>query len=218
MAESDKTPKGISMRFVLVSLVSLLLSLPVFANDAPTIEITPLIGYRFGGNFGNITTATRVKLAEDVSYGLQIAWPVGTNQQGEVLISHYDTSFIRADDDLPSELMSNNNIGVTYLHLGGNVPLNDGALPLWLSGGFGASFLAPKDENLADEIRFSMNIGLNTRYNFTENLSFTFGGRVYATFFNSDSALFCDADICNIHISSDLWFQSELNAGLSFAF
>lgn len=206
------------MRFVLLTLSALLLSTASVANDAPTIEITPLIGYRFGGNFENITTATRVKLAEDISYGLQISWPVGTNQQGEVLISHYDTSFIRAEDDLPSELMSDNNIGVTYLHLGGNVPLSDDIVPLWLSGGMGASFLAPKDENLADEIRFSMNIGLNTRYNFTDNLSFTFGGRVYATFFNSKSALFCDSDNCNIHISSDLWIQSELNAGLSLAF
>ncbi len=206
------------MRFILIALFSLILSLPTQANTAPAIEITPLIGYRFGGNFENIDTATRIKLAEDVSYGLLVAWPVGTNQQGEVLISHYDTSFIRADDDQASELMANNNIGVTYLHLGGNVPLNEGILPLWLSGGFGASFLAPKDVNLADEIRFSMNIGLNTRYKFTENLSFTFGGRIYATFFNSDSALFCDSDICKIHISSDLWIQSELNAGLSFAF
>ena len=206
------------MRFALLTLSTMLLSTVSIANDVPTIEITPLIGYRFGGNFENIDTATRIKLAEDVSYGLLIAWPVGTNQQGEVLISHYDTSFIRADDNQPSILMTNNNVGVTYLHLGGNVPLNEGALPLWLSGGFGASFLAPKDENLADEVRFSMNIGLNTRYKFTESLSFTFGGRVYATFFNSDSALFCDSDICKIHISSDLWIQSELNAGISFAF
>ena len=183
------------MRNLVFILLSLVTSLPALANSVAAIEITPMVGYRFGGNFENILTATRVKLAEDVSYGLQVAWPVGLNQQGEALISHYDTKFIRAVDDMPSDLMTDTNIGVTYLHIGGNVPLNEGTYPLWLSGGVGVSLLAPDDKNLADELRFSMNLGLNTRYNLSENLSFTFGGRVYATFFNSDSAIFCDEDI-----------------------
>jgi len=206
------------MRYLAFIILSLATSLPAFANSTATVDVTPLVGYRFGGNFENILTSTRVKLAEDVSYGVLVAWPVGLNQQGEVLLSHYDTQFIRADDGMPSELMTNNNVGVTYLHLGGNVPLSEGTFPLWLSGGAGASLLAPEDENLADELRFSMNIGLNTRYNLSDNISVTFGGRVYATFFNSDSAIFCDEDICNIHISSDLWIQSEVNAGLVFSF
>ncbi|MCJ8318426.1 MAG: hypothetical protein MJK12_02255 [Colwellia sp.] len=206
------------MRYLVFIILSLTTSLPVFANSVSAIEVTPLIGYRFGGNFENILTATRVKLAEDVSYGLLVAWPIGLNQHGEVLLSHYDTQFIRADDGMASELMADNNVAVTYLHLGGNVPLNEGNFPLWLSGGAGASLLAPDDKDLADELRFSMNIGLNTRYNLSDNLSLTFGGRVYATFFNSDSAIFCDEDICNIHISNDLWIQSEVSAGLVFSF
>ena len=206
------------MRNLVFLLLSLVTSLPALANSVAAIEITPMVGYRFGGNFENILTATRVKLEKNASYGLQVAWPVGLNQQGEVLISHYDTKFIRAADDMPSDLMTDTNIGVTYLHIGGNVPLNEGMFPLWLSGGAGASLLAPADKNLADELRFSMNLGLNTRYNLSDTLSFTFGGRIYATFFNSDSAIFCDEDICNMHISSDLWIQSEVNAGLVFSF
>ena len=202
--------------FLMITL--LVLPMVATANNQSTIDITPLIGYRFGGNFDNTQTATRIKLAKDVSYGLQVAWPMATNQQGELVISHYDTGIINADDDSPSDLMADNNIGVTYLHLGGNVKLSEGNLPIWISGGLGASYLAPSDDNLDDELRFSMNLGMNTRYTLSSNLSLTLGGRVYATFFNSDSAAFCNSDICNIHISNDVWIQSELNAGLVFSF
>ena len=201
------------------------LSLPALAqaaDDQTGIEITPLIGYRFGGDFdvkqntGN--SFSSISINDETSYGLLVAWPFNRKQSGEFLISHYNTSFVGMSANEDDSLLSDNGLGVTYYHLGGNVPVSDGALPLWVTGGLGLTQLSPDDKDLTNETRFSMNIGLNTQFSISENVSFRLGGRIYGTFFNSDSAVFCGSDACKVYISSNLWIQSEVNAGLTFKF
>lgn len=213
------------MRNIITLTSLLLLALPVSANisspasKAKPLEITPFIGYRFGGDFDTIPTldtpASKIELAEDTSYGVLIAWPYDMHQQGEFLISHYDTDFsIKSFDGSDSEL-NNTGIGVTYMHLGGNVPVSDS---VWVSGGLGLSHLSPEASELNSETRFSMNLGLNTKFDISKRISFRVGGRVYGTFFNSNSAVFCGATACKMTISSKVWVQTELDAGLTFKF
>jgi opacity protein-like surface antigen len=91
-------------------------------------------------------------------------------------------------------------------------------MPLLVTGGLGLTHFSPEDTLLSDETRFSMNIGLATKIAVSENISLRVGGRVYATFFNSDSQVFCNEEKCAISTSSDLWVQSEVNAGITFSF
>ena len=194
------------------------------AYDAINFEITPLVGYRFGGDFeaSGIDTSdgeetpsiTKIKLTEATNYGLLVAWDVDSKRQGEFLINNYSTQFSQEIDSIAS----NNNISITYAHIGGNVPISDGYFPFYVTGGLGLTHLSPDDTLLDDETRFSMNVGLATKFPISEHLSFRFGGRIYATFFNSDSKIFCGQESCAISISSDLWLQSEINAGLTFRF
>ena len=186
------------------------------AKQALNFEITPLIGYRFGGDFNTSRDEVhhRVELSEETSYGLLTAWSFDKKRQGEVLLSHYDTSFSQSDDFSAS----NTNLAISYLHLGGNVPITSGFVPLYVTGGLGVTHLAPEDKALNDETRFSMNVGLATKLELTEHISFRLDGRVYGTFFDSSSLIFCDVDTCAIYVSSDVWFQSEVNAGITFRF
>jgi len=189
----------------------------VNAYEANSFEITPLIGYRFGGDFeanDEASTTSKIKLSEEINYGLLFAWDFDRKRQGEFLINHYNSQFSQAVDPIAS----NNNIAITYAHIGGNVPISDGYLPVYITGGLGLTHLSPEDSLLDDETRFSMNIGIATKIPVSEHLSFRLGGRVYATFFNSDSTIFCNEETCAISISSDLWIQSEVNAGLTFTF
>ena len=203
---------------ILLPLVLILgFTTQVNANETNSFEITPLIGYRFGGNFDandEASITSTIKLSEEINYGLLFAWDFDRKRQGEFLINHYNSQFSQAIDPIAS----NNNIAVTYAHVGGNVPISDGHLPVYITGGLGLTHLSPEDGLLDDETRFSMNIGIATKIPVSEHLSFRFGGRVYATFFNSDSTIFCNEDSCAISISSDLWIQSEVNAGLTFTF
>ena len=203
------------MRVILV-FVLVFTSLPSFAKQPLNVEITPLIGYRFGGDFNTSTDAVhnRIELSEEISYALLTAWSFDRKRQGEFLVSHYDTNFSSSDDFSAS----NTGLGITYAHLGGNVPISEGIVPLFVSGGFGLSHFNPEESKLNSETRFSINVGLGSKIFLTENISFRLDSRIYGTFFNSDSAIFCDVDTCAVYISSDMWFQSEVSAGLTFSF
>jgi hypothetical protein len=209
---------------LLVRLFLLLLLFPVLssitianANEASSFEITPLVGYRFGGDFDvneGASTVSKLKLNEEINYGLLFSWDFDHKRQGEFLINHYNSQFSQVDNTV----LSNSNVSITYAHIGGNVPISDGYLPLLFTGGFGLTHLSPEDSLLDSESRFSMNVGIVTKIPVNEHVSFRFGGRVYATFFNSDSKVFCNEENCAISISSELWIQSEVNAGVTFTF
>ena len=193
-----------------------IIAMPSEAKQALNFEITPLIGYRFGGDFNTSRDEVhnRVELSEETSYGLLTAWSFDKKRQGELLISHYDTSFSQSDDFSAS----NTDVGISYLHIGGNLPVSSGYMPLYVTGGLGLTHFSPKDKDLNDETRFSMNVGLASKVELTEQISLRVDGRVYGTFFDSSSAIFCDVENCAIYISSDMWFQSEVSAGITFRF
>jgi len=210
------------MRLSYLLYLALFLSFTTQVNayEANGFEITPLVGYRFGGDFEvtegdvSINPPTKISLSEEINYGLLFAWDYDRKRQGEFLINHYNSQFSQTIDPIAT----NNNIAVTYAHIGGNVPISDGYLPAYITAGLGLTHLSPEDSLLDDETRFSMNVGIAIKIPVSEHLSFRFGGRVYATFFNSDSKIFCNEENCAISISSDLWIQSEVNAGLTFTF
>lgn len=203
------------MRVILV-LALALSSIPSYAKQPLNLEITPLIGYRLGGDFNTSQDAVhhRVELSEETSYGLLTAWSFDKGRQGEFLVSHYSANFSYSDDFSAS----NTDLGITYAHLGGNVPISEGLVPLIVSGGFGLTHLNPEDDQLSSETRFSLNLGLGSKIELTEHLSLRLDSRVYGTFFNSESSVFCDETICAVYVSGDVWFQSEVSVGLTFRF
>jgi hypothetical protein len=202
--------------FIAIACALAITSMPSEAKQALNFEITPLIGYRFGGDFDTSKDEAhnRIELNEETSYGLLTAWSFDRNRQGEFLVSHYNTNFSSSDDFSAS----NTELGITYAHIGGNVPVTEGPVPLYVTGGLGLTHLAPKGDGLSDETRFSVNVGLASKIQLSEHVSLRLDGRVYGTFFNSDSAIFCDAATCAIYISSDIWVQSEVSVGISYRF
>ncbi|PKI12957.1 outer membrane beta-barrel protein [Colwellia sp. 12G3] len=191
-------------------------SVTTFAKQPLNVEVTPLIGYRFGGDFDTSKNKihNKIELSDETSYGLLTAWSFDRNRQGEFLVSHYNTDFSESDDFT----VSNTGLGITYAHLGGNVPISEGPVPFYITGGFGLTHLDPKDDGLSNETRFSVNVGLATKIELNERISLRLDSRVYGTFFNSDSAIFCDVETCAIYISSSIWVQSEVSAGITYRF
>jgi len=205
--------KGQIMRTAIL-LLCVLLPLPCLAEGNQSIDVTVFAGARIGGSFDLDEVRESIDLDDDTSVGFIIAWPYDNTRQGELLLSHYDTNF-----NLDSTLIdSPTEVGVSYLHIGGNVPISQGLVPFWFSGGMGATHLSPNDSNLDNETRFSMNFGIHSSIELTESLALRFGARAYATFFDTDSAVFCNGGNCRIYVSSQVWVQSELTAGLTFKF
>jgi hypothetical protein len=199
--------------FKLATITLVLFSTTSFGQSSP-LEITAFTGYRFGGDFDNAEKSNYYQLDEASSKGILVAWPYNEHQQGELLISHY-SSDISSDT---ASSMQESKMKVTYVHLGGNVPLQDGTVPIWLSGGVGLTRLSIEEDSFSDETKFSANIGFNTRFQLSENIALKLDSRLYATFFDSDSELFCEDNKCTATITTDIWFQSELNLGLTYRF
>ncbi|WDE06189.1 hypothetical protein SG34_004460 [Thalassomonas viridans] len=201
-------------------LSALVLSpLCALAHDDQKLEFTPFVGYRLDGDFEQTDpltgTETELSLKDKSSYGFIIAWPYSDQRQGEFLISHYQTDFTSHN---PVSFSANNKIDVTYMQVGGNVPLTHGLVPLSLSGGLGLTYLAPKSSRFDSESKFSINLGLQTKLPINEQLAFRIDARVFATLFDSDGELFCSEQGCIASVSSDLWLQGEITAGLSVSF
>lgn len=203
-------------------LFSLLMTLPTLATESSSIEVTPFAGYRLGGNFDVVgdfygetaSQALEVEIDDNTSYGLLVAWPYDNKRQGEILLSRYESELI------PASLLTpyTSDLSVTYLHIGGNVPVANTLIPLWVSAGFGLTHLSPEMNDLDDETKPSVNLGLHSKLQLTDNVAIRIGARVYATLIDSKDAMFCDNNTCTIAISSDMWVQSELSAGLTFTF
>ena len=205
------------MRVILpITCALAIVAMPSAAKQPLNFEITPLIGYRFGGDFNTSQEAVhgRVELTEATSYGVIAGWSIDRAHKGEFLVSHYDTDFSKSGDFSASDT----SLGITYAHLGGSVSVSEGALPVYVTGGLGLTHFSPEDADLGNETRFSMNVGIASKIPLTERISFLLAGRLYGTFFNSDSAVFCNFDTCAIYVSSSVWVQSELNAGITFKF
>lgn len=202
--------------FIVAACLMSTIAMPAISKQPLNLEITPLVGYRFGGNFNTVQEGVdiKIKLAESESYGFLTSWSYDRNRQSELLISHNETTFSQTTGFSASDT----DLSITYIHIGGNVPISDGVVPAFVTGGFGLAHFAPKEDEMNNETRFSANIGLATRLPITDHFSLRFDSRIYATFFNSNSAIFCNTSNCAVYLSSDVWFQSEVNAGLTYSF
>jgi len=191
-------------------LLTFVILLPLFVEAKNSykndVELTPFISYRFGGDFDDVESKATLDLKENSGLGLITAWKYDNYRQGELLVSHYNTE------------LKNSDISITYAHLGGNIKLSEGRAPFWFSGGIGLTHFSPRQKQYNNETKFSANVGINTKIPISKNTHLYIGGRVYGTFFDSKSRIFCDSTNCAISVETNVWIQSELMTGISVEF
>lgn len=207
------------MNLSLARILTLSLTLSSFnalPNTASQDSLTLLGGYRMGGDFvfQGTDPAQTIDLANSSAFSAIYAWDFDGKRQGELLYS-YANSALKGQAPFA---FNNTDLGISYLHLGGNVPINSGSLPIKISGGLGITYFDPNNSLLNKETHFSFNLGLQSHVPLSENLALTFSARVYAILFNTDSEILCAEDQCAIYVESDLWLQSEFTTGLVFKF
>jgi opacity protein-like surface antigen len=208
------------MKLTTITLFSLAMLSPNLqaADPEDYYEITIFAGQRTSDNIEDDEDleegeeAFEVDFLNDASAGVILAWNYDYNRQGELLLSHSQTEF---DGDVQ---LADMDISITYLHIGGNVTVSEGDVPILLSGGLGIAHLAPGDNSLESETRPSANLGLGARFNIAEDFSLRLDARGYATFFDSNGSIFCNGGDCKVRTSSNLWLQAEFTAGLTYRF
>lgn len=208
-----------------LGLVTSLGCLTATATEADTDEepalplkysVMPFGGYRLGGRLGIGDTNSHVTTRNHLSYGAAFDVATDESAQYELFYSRQSTS-LSGPSPAPSDTV------IEYLHIGGTVGVTDWqrVQPYFL-GTLGATRFSPDSPIGSDRIYFSLSFGGGVRIPFNDHLALRLEARGFATFFNTNTNVFCRSDqaggVCLLHGSGSTFFQGETLAGLAYAF
>lgn len=182
--------------------------------QALDFEITPFVGYRFGGQFEDSVTTDSADLKAAASLGL--AFDVGY-APGQAIQVFYSRQSTEAEDATPAL-----DIDVEYLQVGGigTFP-SETELQPYLVGSIGVARFNPSG-GFDEETQFAATLGGGLKYFFNDRFGLRFEGRGYFTFFDTDAAVFCISDqtgaTCRLRAKSSLVWQIEAQAGFTYRF
>jgi len=210
----------------------LCLSTPSVAQDKQfKFEVTPFAAYRVGGSFDEENGDGRVDLNDSSAQGIMFNIKANPNGQYELLYARQST------DANTTGLLVNDSIidlDVEYFQFGGTY-LFDGettrpflALTAGMSRfdpgivGAGMSRFDPGIVGSGSESFFSASLGGGVQLNATGRLGVRLEARVFTTFVDDDSNIFCASEegtgSCLILVDAKILTQWEARAGLVFRF
>lgn len=190
------------------------------SNALHALEVTPLLGYRGGGEVVEQNTGVKHSAVSTPSYGFIIgSEPYDQGKRLELYYSHQSTD-IRSIN--VSTNAANNDVDlpltINYLHFGGTAPITDlDELRTFVSGGIGFTYLSPDINGLDSELRASISLGAGLHYPVTERIGLRLEARWLGTLFNNNSSIFCSGG-CALTINGNFFSQYEALAGVSFSF
>jgi len=198
------------MRKIAFLLLFSIVALAPAATEAREFEITPFIGYQFGGD---VTTYYEnqyqdVSVNSSENFGLVLSLGLSEMTQLELLYNTQDTSVDsnRFDDSLGL------NIDYWQLSLLWSFDPYSQINP-YVVFGIGGTWLRP--DGFSSTSKFSGNIGGGVKIFFSDNVGVRLEGRFYGTYINSTTS-YCDPFWCYGYNNS--LYQFDVSAGLIIRF
>jgi len=190
--------------------------------QTPAFEVTPFVGFDFGGSFklddgaGSDGAGSHVDVRDHGSFGLAFDMQADAANQYELFYGR-DSAQLRSDSTFAPT-----NLVVEYLHVGGVLQFGEEpAVKPYLLGGLGATRFSPGAQGTTDT-RFSASLGVGLRWPLSRHFSLRLEAREFATLVNGNSSVFCRSDqnglLCQLHARGQGFFQGKLLAGAAFAF
>jgi hypothetical protein len=191
-----------------------LLCCPATGN-AQAIEVTPFVGYRFGGAFFERVTGQSVDL--DGARAIGAVVNVKFNDEGlfaEALFTRQEASLT-----FPGGLFTPPaDWQITVDHWQGGGRQEFGTNPRvrpFLTGLLGLTHYAAEGDN---EIRFTLSAGGGVKLMPMRHVGVRLDGRVFATFADVEGRVIaCSPGVCLVAIDADILWQAEFSAGLVVA-
>ena len=191
----------------------------VAQEPAFKFEITPFGGHRFGGELEQADGDGELELDESHSQGIVLNIAARIDGHWEILYARQDTT-MSTRSLLPGDPRLD--VDIEYWHFGGNYAFEDDDSRPFLAFTLGVSRLDPYPPDLRAETYPSASIGGGWQLRSTKKVGVRIEGRVYTTFVDDDSAVFCrstdGAGVCGFAIDSATLTQWEARAGLVFRF
>jgi hypothetical protein len=187
---------------------------PAVAAAQP-VEITPLGGYRFGGDFYERVTGQPVDLDGAPAVGVVVNVPLHDGLFVEALFSHQ-----RAHVTVPASPFGSPTrwrIDVDHWQAGGLQEFGtEVRVRPFLTGLLGLTRYAGADDN---EIRFTAAAGGGVKLMPIRRVGLRLDGRVFATFVQAEGrAIACSPGFCLFSLEADIVWQAEFTAGVVIGF
>ena len=209
------------MRLCLLAAL-LLATLPAGARGQ-SIEITPMVGYRFGGSLEAVPgtagsqSSAKLEVGDAAAFGVQLGYRTGDGEI-ELLYARQNTKLQTAGlftgvpaFDLALETWQ---LGGTYLF--GD---DDAKARPFVAVGLGLTRLLPEPAGFSDETRFSASIGGGVKLWLGRHFGIRLEGRGFFTVLDAESQTFCPGNgTCVIRGTSSEIAQAEARAGLILRF
>ncbi len=203
--------------FSAVCLASLL-AMPAAAAD---LELTPFVGYQFGGTFegdsdyddDDFDFFDDVDIKESESYGMILDIGLSKNAQIELFYSRQESSF--EESGFFGDAIGD--VEIEYFHGGFLWQWGAGQVrPFVVATGGGTRFSLPEDS----DTRFSAAIGGGVKVFVNDHLGFRFDGRLYSTFIDENGEVSCGRRSRSCYRYNDdlSLVQLDIKVGLIFAF
>lgn len=221
------TEEGMLQRGILNSLICLLSAtglLLATTAAAQKVELTPFVGFHFGGDFDEEadifpSSTSEFDLDDTESVGAILGIGITRGLQLELIWSSQETELIE-DLGFFGAGQERSDLDLSYYHVGVAYQWNIGQVRPFVAGSLGVTEIDPARMDLDNDTRLSVGVGGGVKLMFSKNIGLRFEGRVLATDI-SDNDRYCDDHDCycdEYDCDNDDLIQGVLRGGLVIAF
>jgi opacity protein-like surface antigen len=201
---------------IVLLLILLAISPGAIAQGAEKIQITAHVGYRMGGEFEDYASGREISLSDDQGYGFSIESVAGTSGTEYGLFYSLQETQLELGGFGSSVPVSG--LDVEYLHIRSKRRAR-GNTAAYTVGSLGITRFNPETSTFSSESRFSLGAGVGIELPLTPGIGIQFEGRGFATFLDSNGALFCSSQgSCSVRVAGSVLWQFEVATALVFRF
>ncbi len=213
-----------TMRNRCVTLASVFIALTGLASPVAAqshkFEITPFLGYMFGGEVAILNG--NLRLRDDMNYGLVLDFTVNRSAQVEASYTRQDTKL--DFDEFRVGRRSIYDVSVNVWQIGGQYRFNPMAtVRPFFSGTLGFTHYGVGDKldeeapDLTSDTFFSVVFGGGVKIFPSRRIGIRLAGHLYSTILSSGGGFWCGTGGCGIGLSGWGVWQGDVQAGLTFA-
>lgn len=183
---------------------------------AAEVEVTPVLGARWGGGFD--TRRGDLEIDPGASFGLIVSFRTRRDGLVELLYSRQETTLDA--EGVFGESGPLFDLNVETLHFGGLWEIRQDRTRPFLGLSLGGTRLDPQLPGVDDEWAFSAGISGGGKFFFSERAGLRLEGRGLLHLFDSSGAIFCGfpPGQCGLEVAGDSFLQIEVAAGLTVVF
>ncbi|MDJ0813644.1 MAG: outer membrane beta-barrel protein [Woeseiaceae bacterium] len=209
-------------RFSVIAAVLVCLASPAWAQqDQSSFELTPIVGYRFGGTLEIEDSPESFDIDDSATFGVILNFPHRADTRWEVLYSRQSTEADFSDPASVNELID---IDTHVLQIGGTYQFESETprVQPYLAATIGGTYVEASANGSESDAFWSGSLGLGMLVAPTARVGLRLEARGYFTFTNSSTDLLCvsgpEGAGCAIRATGDIVSQFEAFAGVVVRF